>query len=206
MVGPCKRDDLIDAYAATEWAEAQLPHLEQVINEFLTSEPYRIAKRENPDGEGVVFLLEDVKALPQALNAHAGAIVNSIRSSLDLLSAALARRNGKTPSSDTHFPIWTNPNDFADPMWGVHGTERKKWLTENERRIIESLKPYPGGDDDLVALHWLDIIRKHERLLGVTALPGSIRIDGEAVAAGVRRASHWPAFREGAVLALSCPC
>ena len=144
-----------------------------------------------------------MKALPQTLNAHAGAIVNSIRSSLDLLSAALARRNGKTPSSDTHFPIWTNPNDFADPMWGVHGTERKKWLTENERRIIELLKPYPGGDDDLVALHRLDVVRRHERLIAVTVLPGSIRIAGEAAAAGVRRAPHWPAFHKGAVLALS---
>jgi hypothetical protein len=102
-----------------------------------------------------------------------------------------------------HFPIWENPNDIMDPIRGIDGSERKKWLAESERQIIKALKPYPGGNDDLLALHQLDIIRKHERLVGVNVLAGQIRIDGEAAAAGLRIPSLWPRFHNESVLALA---
>ena len=46
-----------------------------------------------------------------------------------------------------------------------------KGLPDAQRAIIETLKPYQGGNDPLFALHQLDIIRKHKRLLGANIIP-----------------------------------
>jgi hypothetical protein len=196
------RADLLDAMAAVNWAEAQLPVLHKAIESFQTGNPYRIVKQDDPEGEGALFVLKNVKTLPPTINAEVGAILNSTRSSLDLLSAALARRNGKKPTRHMHFPIWDNPNDIADPIRGIDGRECKKWLSDGERRIIKSLKPYPGGNNELVALHELDIVRKHERLVDVNILPGRIRIDGDAAAVGLAPPPKWPRFQNDAVIAL----
>jgi hypothetical protein len=95
-----------------------------------------------------------------------GAILNSLRSSLDLLAAALAARNGKQPSADTHFPIFLSAQDMIDPLTGI---ERKKWLSESERTAIKALKPHQGGDSTIWPLHQLDILRKHQRLIAASA-------------------------------------
>ena len=58
---------------------------------------------------------------------------------------------------------------MIDPLKGIEG---KKWLSKGEKATIKSLKPYKGGDDILFSLHKLDIIRKHQRLVDVTTIPG----------------------------------
>lgn len=100
--------------------------------------------------------------LPRQLPA---AIVNSIRSSLDILASVLAKRNGKKPSSSTHFPIRSSASDLQD---AINDIERKKWLSQAEIAEIKALKPYKGGDDSIWPMHQLDIIRKHERLATVS--------------------------------------
>jgi hypothetical protein len=104
----------------------------------------------------------DPPPLPRILNAWAGVIINSLRSSLDLLAAALATRNGVKPSADTHFPVYGSEQDMIDPLTGVEG---KKWLSKREQTAIKNLRPYKGGDDAIWPLHQLDIRRKHERLV-----------------------------------------
>jgi hypothetical protein len=51
-------------------------------------------------------------------------------------------------------------------------------LPELDRRLIESLKPYKGGNQGLWALHHFDILRKHRRLLSVGLHPISITLQG----------------------------
>jgi hypothetical protein len=51
-------------------------------------------------------------------------------------------------------------------------------LPTPERTRIEALKPYQGGNDLLWSLHQLDILRKHQRLLGVATNPGRFHITG----------------------------
>jgi hypothetical protein len=40
------------------------------------------------------------------------------------------------------------------------------------------LEPYPGGNDSLVTLHKLDVMRKHHRLLDVVPSPAVVMISG----------------------------
>lgn len=53
-------------------------------------------------------------------------------------------------------------------------TRRSKkiaWLTDDDLLRIKNLKLYKGGDGFLYALHYLDIMRKHRRLIRATIRP-----------------------------------
>ena len=92
-----------------------------------------------------------------------------IRSSLDILAVTLAERNGHIAPKDVYFPIANCVLDFIDP---VHGAIKKiARLSDIDRRAIEKLKPYQGGDDMLFSLHQLDLIRKHRKLIGTAMTP-----------------------------------
>jgi hypothetical protein len=167
------RDDLLDAQAAVDWAVTQIELLQQALIEWQQRRPYRvITERDLKSGEYLLVAVEKIP-LPLTMNAWVGAILNSLRSSLDLLAAALAARNGEKTNRYRHFPIFDSLHDMIDPLHGIDGAERKKWLSQSERSAIKSLEPYKGGDDTIWPLHELDIIRKHERL--ISAKPG---IDG----------------------------
>jgi hypothetical protein len=155
------RDDLLDAQAAIDWAVTQIPLLQQGFIEWQRRNPCRVVQERDPDtGEDIAVTYD--QPFPLTFNAWTGAIINSLRSSLDLLAAALAARNSVIPNHETHFPIFRSLHDMIDPLEGIEG---KKWLSHSERSAVKALKPYDGGDDTLWPLHRLDILRKHERLL-----------------------------------------
>ncbi|MBM3545969.1 MAG: hypothetical protein FJX54_03370 [Alphaproteobacteria bacterium] len=158
------RDDLLDAQASVDWAVAQIPVLERRIADWMGSRPYELVMEDDPKtGEKLMVAYLRATLDPLAV-VEAGAIINAIRSSLDLVAASLARRNGKPPSKNTHFPIFRSIHDFADPLEGI---ESKEWLSKSEIAKIKALRPYHGGDPCLWLPHQLDILRKHKRLIAV---------------------------------------
>lgn len=161
------RDDLLDAKAAVDWGESQLPILSARTRAW--EDGIEIVSTDtNPKSDKKILIARVKEPLPAIINAEIGAIIGSFRSSLDLLAASLARRNGVTPSRNTHFPIFRTCYDFIDPKDGL---ERIKWLSPAEIRIIKSYRPYNGGNGLLWALHQLDILRKHERLIAAIVYP-----------------------------------
>jgi hypothetical protein len=159
------RDDLLDAQASVDWAVAQIPLLQQSLIDWQRGYPYAISRERDPKSDGDIVVAIQQTPLPLTFNAWFGAIFNSLRSSLDLLAAALAARNGEKTNRHRHFPIFDSLHDMIDPVIGIDGPERKKWLSQSERAAIKSLNPYKGGDATIWPLHQLDILRKHERLL-----------------------------------------
>jgi hypothetical protein len=153
--------DLLDAEATIEWADSQIPLFQQEFINWQRANPYPVIEEMYPDGSGLAAVVYD-QPFPLTANAWVGAIINGLRSGLDLIAAALAVRNGKKPDTDTHFPIYRSIHDFIDPKTGI---ESKKWLSIGERAAIKALKPYEGGDATLWPLHRLDILRKHQRLI-----------------------------------------
>jgi hypothetical protein len=156
------RDDLLDAQAAIDWAVTQIPIIQNVFFEWCKEHPYKVVKEFQSQYGGYVFVAYPDGTFPLIHNAWVGVIINSLRSSLDSLAAALARRNGNKPNAETHFPIFASEQDMIDPLTGIEG---KKWLSKGERAAIKTLKPYKGGDDTIWPLHKLDVVRKHERLI-----------------------------------------
>src|SRR3954447_11355583 len=99
------RDDLLDAQAAVDWAVAQIPLLQNGFLEW-NKNPYSVFVEPDAKTGGYAVVARQRIPFPLTFNAWAGAIVNSLRSALDLVAAALATRNGHKPSANTHFPIF----------------------------------------------------------------------------------------------------
>jgi hypothetical protein len=192
------REDLEDAYAAVDWAVTYLPILGKIIDDWRSAPAFWLVEEPHPEIGQKLFKLEVNRPLPLTVNAAAGIVINSIRTSLDLLGASLAQRNGKIPTSEHHFPVYASGQDFCDPL---NAQKRKKWMRESECAVIESLKPYAGGNDLLYALHQLDITRKHERLVRAHLALSGASVSPEAWAQGFRCPNIWPGFKDGAVIA-----
>ncbi len=164
-------DDLADARGAVEWGKTQIPVLSRRFGAWQAANVQYVAKETDPPSDVLAAVARAKEDLPPIFHAELGAIIGSCRSALDLLGAALAARNSRSPSSKTYFPIFHSEQDMLDPMHGIQG---KKWLSRAEAAIISSLCPYAGGNDTLWGLHQLDILRKHKRLVATAIYP---RID-----------------------------
>jgi hypothetical protein len=169
------RYDLLHAQASVDWAVAQLPSLNDRINAWLQFNLEVTIKDPDPNVPNNVIVAVEKDPFPLAFNVEAGAYINAIRSSLDILASSLSARNGKSDNPEAHFPIYRWLYDFIDPLTGL---ESIKWLSTSERSVIKSLKPYQGGNQLLWSLHQLDIMRKHRRLIGVEPTPVFFRISG----------------------------
>jgi len=170
------RTDLLDATASVNWARTNFPAFQSRINTWL-SDNIKIAFRDgdasSPDDFAVMIKREP---LPLSFNVEFGAYINAIRSSLDILANTLANRHG-IMGKDVCFPVAKSLSDFN--IGKYNGSKFINKLPASERKIIESLKPYSGGNDLLWELHRMDITRKHHRLLiarvemsGMTFEPG----------------------------------
>jgi hypothetical protein len=169
------RDDLLDAQAAIDWAVAQIPCLEERFMAYLGRRPYDVVMEPDPDQIGHVLLVFYSLGPPDAvLNAEVGVIINSLRTSLDMLFTALVRRNTNVElGRDTYFPITPDAANFLGTIQ-KHETEQR--LSQREAAAIKGLQPYKGGNDTLYLLHHLDIQRKHRRLIELRPRPGSVRL------------------------------
>jgi hypothetical protein len=159
------RADLREALASVQWAQAQIPVLQDRFAAWQRKGAYEILIEDDPtDGQSELLVAYPRKPLDPLIQAEAGAIINSARTALDLFMSALLTSNGKQPNQNANFPIRKAAGDFIDR---VTMFEREKWITAPEAAAIKRTKAYNGGDHFLYAIHKLDILRKHERLITV---------------------------------------
>jgi hypothetical protein len=169
------RDDLLDAQASVDWAVAQIPVLQKRFMAWMWSGPYESVVEPDPQTGCDLVIIRRTRAADLSFNAEAGIIIHAIKSALDMVAAALAKRNGKKPSADTHFPIFRSHQESFDPLTGIEG---KKWLSKAEIATIKAFKPYEGGDEFLFPFHHLDNMRKHERLIEIVPIIQSFVTSG----------------------------
>jgi hypothetical protein len=111
-----------------------------------------------------------------------GAYLNTLRSSLDILASVLAIRYNICAPKDAYFPIPKSKAAFGAPASKSKSARFVAGLPPAERGyIIEQLKSYKGGNEDLWSLHQLDIMRKHRRLLTVIAGPEFFSVEGVGI-------------------------
>lgn len=72
--------------------------------------------------------------VPAIINAETGSIINSIRTSLDILASVLAARNGYPGSRQAYFPICKSLSDFQNAKSG--GTAKIKRLSATDQATI----------------------------------------------------------------------
>ena len=99
------RDDLLAARASVDWAVAQLPAFQSRLDAWLKGNIDVVVKELPADTPNNVILAMEKEPLPLAFQVEAGAYINTIRSSLDILAATLAQRHCPALIDDSYFPI-----------------------------------------------------------------------------------------------------
>jgi hypothetical protein len=167
------RDDLLDPYACVDWAVAQLDVFGERIARWRNRCPYAVSGVKDPQSGEDVWQIEEVEPIPRVINAEAGAIINSLRSALDLLASKLAERNGHVGKKDVYFPVCLTIDAFRRD-----GRKKIKWLSAADQEAIELFQPYHGGDVHMLlwCLHDLDITRKHRQLVKAYSSPHGIGV------------------------------
>ena len=137
------RDDLLDAQSAVDWAIEQIPVLKERLMSFERRRPFEIVMELDPQKSDDVLMVAYGLGMPDLIiNAEVGAIINSIRSSLDLLFTAIVGRNG-VKFSRKAFPICPTAADFAGKLKRL---EKEKHLSSSEASTIKALKLYRRGN------------------------------------------------------------
>jgi hypothetical protein len=194
------RDDLLDAQANVDWAVTQLPSLDNWISSWLQLNVNVLVENTEPPATHDVIVAIEKDPFPRTFNAEVGAYINAFRSSLDILATALADRYRIPRADQAYFPV---ARSFAEFCSGNYkGGKFVKSLPSAERIRIETLKPYQGGNDTLWALHYLDIVRKHRRLIDVEVRPSRLSISGLLPGAFAPIATGWVPVNEKTVLGL----
>lgn len=110
-----------------------------------------------------------VKPIPVALNGIASDAICNLRSTLDQASYAVCLAAGGQ-GKDTYFPF----GDTEAEVKNRHAGGSKE-IPANVFALMESFKPYKGGDDLLWALNKLSNANKHRILVPVAARTGDIK-------------------------------
>lgn len=171
------RDDLQDALVPVKWADAQIPILERRFRLWSDGNPYRFVAEMDPDAadmELVVAYLD--KPIHPVIVGDVGAIINSLRSALNLMFSAVIARHNVVAGRTDDFPIITK-GAAADFFGTVKGLKNKYTFTGAEIAAVERTKAYPGGDHVLSHIAILDNMRKHQRLLRVVPLASEVTMD-----------------------------
>src|SRR5438128_703771 len=106
------RDDLLDAQAGVDWAVEQLDCLKARLISWHEQPPYHFDEEPHPETGEKLIRFSEVKPPPPIVNAEVGVILNSIRSSLDVLVNTLASRAGHPASKQAYFPVCSSAVKF----------------------------------------------------------------------------------------------
>lgn len=89
-----------------------------------------------------------------------GDAMHNLRASLDALASELAVIHGRNPKN-VHFPF----ADSADTLEARIKSKYFHYCGNEAVNIVRSLKPFRGGNDDLRAIHDVDLVDKHNGLI-----------------------------------------
>ena len=158
-------DPLFSVRVKIDRAKKHLNELGAEISAFLAAQPYDIIIDENTEPGKRLYRIKNRKLIPSDWGGAIGDIVHNLRSSLDNLATALAIANGTTSKDilkNTYFPIGTCKAGFEKLL-----PNYLRGASPDARRLVERLKPYPGGTDAFRRLHDLDVLDKHSAIVPV---------------------------------------
>jgi len=150
-------------------ADANIQHINSLINEFIRQNrnSYRVSKGFDAEGTRYVFKAAGEVPMDLRIPVFAGETVHHLRSVFDHLVVALVRKNGKRPHRGNYFPVAHSREKFEKAINDGY----IRGVSDAARADIERVQPYHHSipqDTVLAAVHYLDIVDKHRLLLTVT--------------------------------------
>ena len=147
-------------YLHLQRAKHHIRDLDQRIHAFRGQNPYRIVCENNPYTLERIYKVRVQHRLPAELGLIAGEVTHHLRASLDHLAYQLVEANGNVPTKQTYFPICETLAKYTTQAPG-----KVQGISTGAVRVIDSLKPYGGGNDLFWKLHEMNNWDKHRLLL-----------------------------------------
>ena len=152
------------ARAKIHRANQHISDLNVQARSFTDSNPYSISFEKNPDNTGNLSVVLHVRQGASAdltnLSLVTGDAIHNLRSALDLLAVELVEA-AKANAENVYFPFAADANGLQVMIKQRHIDRAGPKVVD----IIQSLKPYHGGNYPLRAIHDLDIADKHRSLI-----------------------------------------
>jgi hypothetical protein len=159
-----KSNSFISSRIKVERARKILTEFGAEIEDFTRTGGMKVIVRS--DNGTWSYVYEQPEPIPCEWSAIIGDIIHNSRASLDLMMVDIVKNfnPGITDLSQISFVVREKKSDFIKDL-----PRNARGISENAMRVIESLEPYTGGNDDIVTLHKLDIIDKHRSIIPVGA-------------------------------------
>jgi hypothetical protein len=146
-------------------AEHHVAVLGELVTAYAARNPCRVvchdgSERNKPDRH--IWLVHIDEPPPADLRTTLGDIVHNLRSALDLMACDLVALNKGNPKN-VYFPI----ADASEQLDARIKDKHFDRASEEAISLLRKIGPYPGGEHHLRALHDLDIMDKHKRLIPV---------------------------------------
>ncbi len=116
--------------------------------------------------------------VPEEIALITGDIIQNLRSALDHLAYKLftvGSGNG-TSGSHIYFPIADNFAQYERDKGG-----KTRGIAQQAKDVIDTIRPYHGGNDTLWKIHKLNIIDKHRLLVTLGSAYSSMDIGADVV-------------------------
>lgn len=144
-------------------AKHHVIELEREIGVYLDTDPVTPVAEENAAANEYVYKFKIVKPMPAMLNGTASDAVCNLRSALDQAGYACSIASGGK-GKETYFPFGDTPAEVKSRA--ARGSSE---IPPDIFTVMESFKPYKGGDDALWSLNKLANANKH-RILSPMAI------------------------------------
>lgn len=154
--------NLISATEMLDDASAQIKELENKIDIFFNSQPYKRVIERDTHSKADIHKVKLIQQIPGQIRSNARHIASDIRSSLDHIGYASAVAAGKSKPKKTYFP-------FARSAEEVGNVKKRNCqdLPDEIFNVFWSFNPYLGGDETLWALNELANCNKHRSIVPV---------------------------------------
>jgi hypothetical protein len=90
-------------------AERHIADFKNALTKFNATQPYSLKVDTETEPEKPFVRILRADPVPPEIRLIAGDVIQNLRSTLDYLSCALVRANGRVPSRFTEFPIFDKP-------------------------------------------------------------------------------------------------
>lgn len=150
-------------------ANQHINELQGILMAFLKTDFYRLFIERDPDGRNYVLKFEAIREMPCEVPLVIGDIVHNLRAALDLMASEIVTMAGDKPDRWTKFPFHKTRQDLVA---AINGGKIKAAPPAIIDLIVDTIKPYEGGNGPLCALDDLDIVDKHKLLIPVASIVG----------------------------------
>lgn len=159
-------------------AKQHLEELKIELDKFFKLQPYKISTKRDPQTRRPIYYLTDVKSVPDKIALISGDVIQNLRSALDHLACELFIEENKGAISPKYicFPIEKNLQSYEREK-----VRKTKGISIEKLKLIDSVKPYKGGNDLLWAIATLNNTDKHRLLITVGSTFESVDIGAQIV-------------------------